>query len=344
MKIRFAVSLTWLLLLVQAYPAMATWGSFVSLGSTTVNSDVSCTASSGGQAVCAASGFTNALLVNQFNGSTWSGWTKLAGAISSAPSCASDGNGHVVCVARASNGGMVATVFNGTAWSAEVKLKASLASAPSCATLGGGRVLCAARSVTGALTSSVFNGTTWSAFDNQAETLTSGPGCGSDDAGRVVCAMNDTSSNVVVNRYNGTGWDGFLNLGGRATGEPTCTNIEESGQVVCFARGTDSSLNGNRFNGQIWVTGNWLGWGFEGGLIGPKGSCAVITTNQLVCGVFGVIDSALWVNEFTGTQWTGFQRLGQTTVGSPSCTTLGGGKVLCTAVGVNSKVSSIVGP
>jgi hypothetical protein len=36
--------------------------------------------------------------------------------------------------------------------------------------------------------------------------------------------------------------------------------------------------------------------------------------------------------------------LGQTTVGNPSCTTLGGGKVLCAVVGVNNKVSSIVGP
>jgi hypothetical protein len=121
-KFRFTVSLTLLLLLVQAHPAMAAWGSFVQMGSTTVNSDVSCATTTGGQAVCGASGFTNTLLMNQFNGSTWSGWTKLAGAISSTPSCANDGNGHVICAARASNGGMVATVFNGTAWSAEAKV------------------------------------------------------------------------------------------------------------------------------------------------------------------------------------------------------------------------------
>jgi hypothetical protein len=42
MKIRFAVSLALLLLLVQSHPALAIWGSFVSMGSTTVNSDVSC--------------------------------------------------------------------------------------------------------------------------------------------------------------------------------------------------------------------------------------------------------------------------------------------------------------
>jgi hypothetical protein len=156
--------------------------------------------------------------------------------------------------------------------------------------------------------------------------------------------MRDTTSSVIVNRYDGTASDGFINIGGRATGEPTCTNLQVSGQLACFARGTDSSFNGNRFNGGTWAPGSWSGSGALGGLIGPKGSCTVITTNQLVCGVFGVTDSALWVDEFNGSGWLGFTRLGLTTVGSPSCTTLGGGRVLCAVVGVNNKVSSIVGP
>jgi len=37
MKVRLAVALALLLLLTQAYPAMATWGSFVLLGTNTVN-------------------------------------------------------------------------------------------------------------------------------------------------------------------------------------------------------------------------------------------------------------------------------------------------------------------
>ena len=78
--------------------------------------------------------------------------------------------------------------------------------------------------------------------------------------------------------------------------------------------------------------------------MGTKGSCAVITTNQIACGVFGVTDSGLWVDVFNGTAWSGFTPLGQTTVGNPSCAPLGGSKVLCAIVGVNSKASSIVGP
>jgi hypothetical protein len=68
-----------------------------------------------------------------------------------------------------------------------------------------------------------------------------------------------------------------------------------------------------------------------------------VAASQLVCGVFAVTDSALWVDQFNA-GWGGFTRLGRTTVGNPSCTTLGVGKVLCAVVGVNNKVSSIVGP
>ena len=70
----------------------------------------------------------------------------------------------------------------------------------------------------------------------------------------------------------------------------------------------------------------------------------VVSTTLSGCGVFGLTDSALWVNEYNGSAWLSFVRVGQTTVGNPSCTTLGGGKVLCAVVGVNNKVTSTVGP
>ena len=56
MKNHLAVSL---ILLLSAYPAMANWGSFVSMGSITVNSDISCAQVASGQVACAASGFGN---------------------------------------------------------------------------------------------------------------------------------------------------------------------------------------------------------------------------------------------------------------------------------------------
>jgi len=125
-------------LLMQASSALASWGSFLSMGTTTVNADVSCAPTSGGKAVCGATGMSNTLLVDQFNGSVWSGWKGLAGTVTSPPSCASDGNAHVICAARASNGGLAVTVFNGTSWSPEVIVKGTLASGPNCASLEAG--------------------------------------------------------------------------------------------------------------------------------------------------------------------------------------------------------------
>jgi hypothetical protein len=156
--------------------------------------------------------------------------------------------------------------------------------------------------------------------------------------------MQDTSSHELANRYNGTGWDGFINTNGQGTGEPSCSNFGLTGEVVCVARGTDTALWENHFVGGSWAVSSWTGWGSLGGLVGTKASCANLTASQLVCGTFGVRDSALWVDEYNGTSWLGFARLGQTTVGNPSCATLGNGKVLCTVVGINNKVSSTVGP
>jgi hypothetical protein len=345
MKFRQMAFFILLCALLQTIPAMASWEPFVSLGNNPVNSDLSCAPFTGGQAVCAGRSFTNTILVNVYNGAAWGTWKSLPGTVTSAPSCAPDGNGRMVCAARAPNGGMAYSVYDGAVWSKELKVKGSLGSGLSCATLGGGRVLCAARSSTGGLTSSVFNGTAWSAFDNQAATTTSAPACTSDGAGRVVCMMQDTASAEIANRYNGATWDGFINLGGLATGEPTCNDFGVAGAVVCFGRGTDTHPFVNLFPGGTWAAGTWSGWEFMGGgLVGTKTSCAAVAAAQLVCGVFGIPDSALWVDQFNGSSWTGFTRLGQTTIGNPSCLTLGGGKVLCAVVNVNNKVSSTVGP
>ena len=60
MKVRIAVFLTLLSSLIQARPAMAAWGSFVSMGSTIVNSDISCAETTTGHAACAATSKTDA--------------------------------------------------------------------------------------------------------------------------------------------------------------------------------------------------------------------------------------------------------------------------------------------
>ena len=95
------------------------WGAFgplVTMGPTIVLSDPSCASPADGQAVCAARGLGQTLVVNKWSGSSWGGWKIVAGTVTSNPSCSSDGSGRVVCAARNDTGGISATVYNGTVW------------------------------------------------------------------------------------------------------------------------------------------------------------------------------------------------------------------------------------
>ena len=151
-------------LLVLAPPAWASWGSFASTGTATGVGNPSCALASTGHVACAVRNGAAAIMVNEFNGTSWGKWTNLVGTVSSDPSCTSDGAGKVICAATATNGNLQASVFNGTAWSTPAKVVGALYSAPSCAELSAGQVLCAARNSTGGLAWSVYNGTSWSKF------------------------------------------------------------------------------------------------------------------------------------------------------------------------------------
>jgi len=326
----------------------AAWSGFVSMGTTAALGDPSCAQRVSGDVVCAARSLKQTFQVNTFTGTAWSGWTSLAGNIYSAPSCTSDGNNKVFCAALSATSSLMVTVFNGTSWSTPASVGGQLTSAPSCASFSAGKLVCVARSLTGGLTWSAFNGTAWSAFGNLAATTISAPGCAGDGAGGVVCAVNSLNTTsktqpVLANRFNGTSWQGFLNLGGVPTTDPTCTPTGISGQVMCFARGSDSALWRAEFTGGTWSLAHWLPWASLGGLVG-KSDCSTVTAANVVCATVSVQDGALWTDQFNGTSWLGWTRLGGTGLGAPSCSPLISGKVLCAMLGVNNKGTSVTGP
>ena len=117
------------------------------------------------------------------------------------------------------------------------------------------------------------------------------------------------------------------------------------GQVVCFALGLNTALWGRRFNGGTWTLANWSPWGSLGGLVFGNPSCTSINAGQLICGVIAQTDSVLYTNQFNGTSWLGWVKVGTATgIRSPSCTLLTAGKALCAIVGVANKAASTVGP
>jgi hypothetical protein len=345
------VVLTGLLLIPSAW---ATWGtSFRSLGKTSTIGEPSCVELAAKQVVCVAQSPQSTLMANLFSNSAWSGWTNLAGAVSSDPSCLNDGTGNVVCGVRSGTNSLVVTVFDGTTWSAFIDSKGQIFSAPSCALLRNTKVLCAARSQTSGLGNALFTTTTstWGSFKSVAATLTSGPGCAGDNDGDVICAMNGlpTAGNdtIIVNRFDGAKWEGFLTLQGSISGSsPSCTPLGVKGQVVCFDRANNLAIYYNLFKSGTWGNSNWTGWhGITGGNIGPRVSCAMPSAGSLACGILYVPDSFMYAATFDGTNWTSFTKVGTKPIsGGPACAGFASGQVLCTVVGLNNQAGSVTGP
>jgi hypothetical protein len=341
------------LILLSACPLMApaasaTWGGFISTGKTTGIGNPSCAPVSAGHVACAVRSGKSVIMVNEFSGTKWGTWKSLAGAVSSDPSCTSDGAGKVYCAATAANGGLEVTVLSGGAWSTPTDVSAALYSAPSCAELAAGQVLCAARSATGGLSWSLYNGTAWSKFANLATSTVSAPSCTGDHNGGVICAVFTSAEVTLVNRFNGTSWEGFLNLGGTAGGNPDCTVFTAADPVLCFAKAIGGSIFATVFKGGNWVTGDWSTYTNLGGLVNDNASCTSQATGELVCGVIGqpTPGNAFYADVFNGSGWSGWTLIGGggTGFGSPSCAALGSGKVVCVIMGLNNKLTSIVGP
>lgn len=327
--------------------AQAIWGGFVSTGTATGVGNPSCAFVSTDHVACAIRTGKAAIMVNQFNGSTWAGWKTLATSVTSDPSCTSEGAGKVVCAATATTGNLQVAIFNGTVWSAPTTVPAALFSAPSCAELAVGHVLCAARNAAGGLSWSVYNGTTWSAFAALVTTTVSAPSCTTDNNGGVICAVYTIKGATLVNRFVAATnkWQGFLNVGGIAGGAPDCTSMNSAGNVVCFVKGYTSGIFGTRFNGKAWTVSDWTAFGGGlGGAVVDNASCTTHITDELVCGVIGVLDAAFYANVYNGAGWSGWGTVGGTGVGSPACAPLGTGQVVCLVKGPSNRLSSTVGP
>jgi hypothetical protein len=143
--------------------AWAVWGKFISTGAGTAIGTPSCAQVATPLVVCAIRSGKYAVMVNEFDGTSWGNWITLAGAVGSDPSCTSDGNGNVICAATAITGKLQWSLFNGATWTTPELVTAALYSAPSCANYTVGQVLCVARNATGGLAYTLYNGATWSA-------------------------------------------------------------------------------------------------------------------------------------------------------------------------------------
>ncbi|HXR16969.1 MAG TPA: hypothetical protein VN777_12295 [Terriglobales bacterium] len=331
--------------------AWGSWGNFISTGNATGIGNPSCAPVSTAHVACAVRSSKSAIMVNEFNGTAWGTWKILPGTVSSDPSCTNDGAGKVYCAATATNGDLQVTVFSSGVWSNPTKVTGALYSAPSCAQYTTGKVLCAARSASGGLAWSVYNGTDWSTFAKLTTPATSAPSCTTDNNNGVICMVYTTGYATLVNRYAAGAWEGFLNIVGVAGGEPDCTSMNSDGNVACFVQGAASlGIFGTRFDGGGWNLNDWSGYGGGlGGEVSENAGCTSQAAGELVCAVYGVgvaYNSALFSDVFNGSGWSGWTLVGGAGIGTPACSPLGTGtgQVVCVVMGINNKLTSVVGP
>jgi len=78
-------------------------------------------------------------------------------------------------------------------------------------------------------------------------------------------------------------------------------------------------------------------------MVNDNASCTSHIAGQLVCGVLAT-DNAFYANTYNGANWSGWSLIGGTGYSSPSCAPLTPGRVLCTVLGINNKLTSVTGP
>ena len=343
-RTRFA----WLTLIavLTVTPAWANWSGFTSTGTATAIGNPSCAQAGNDHVACAVLGEKSAMMVNQYNGTTWGTWTALTGAVASGPTCTSDGDGKVFCAATEAGGGLEVAVLTGTTWGTPATVAGSLYSAPSCAEYLAGQVLCVARNAAGGLAWTLYSGGKWSAFANITTVAVSTPSCTSDHDTGVICSFYTVGGTTVVDRFAGGSWKGLINIGGQGGGTTNCTFWKPNGEVACFAKATNDGVYVSTFNGGTWTAGNWTAYSGLGGTLNDNASCTTQALDQLVCGAVGLVgNNEFYGNSYDGTTWSGWIAApGAEFLGSPSCTPLTTGKVVCVSTGTNNELKSVVGP
>ncbi len=350
-----------ILSLLSSTYSYASWGGFVSLGTTPIVGEPSCVQTTSNDVLCVSQSQRHTLMANRFTNGTWSVWTNIAGTVVSDPSCASDGAGNIICGVTGTKNTLEAITYNGSAWGAFVDSGQSIYSntyqksePPTCARLVVGSVFCAVRSQSSTLIGAMFNGTAWSSFVvGGGASLTTAPSCASDSDGRVICiaqSIFSSGNNSFLNRFDGTKWEGVIPFGTAFITPitPNCVGLGGGSFVahaMCTLHGLDSLVYSLEFNGGPWLSTNFTGFQQISGSVMSRTSCAITTAGTLVCGWINAADSLLYESTFNGSSWSGYVKVGgPPIVSGPACAPLRSGKVLCLVVGLNNQALSTVGP
>jgi hypothetical protein len=270
-----------------------------------------------------AKGVDNGIYRNAWNGSTWSGFTRLdPGAVFEGNPTAVEFNSELNVFARGINHEIYRDTLTSSGWTGFQRISpgAVFASDPVAAQFGNSLGVFA-RGVDNELYDNSLSGGTWSGFVRlQAGAVFQGNPAVVAFNGGLHLFGRGTDNQIYKNTWNGSAWSGFSNLQSGAVFEGDPVVAQYGNSLGVFARGVNHEIYDNTWDGTTWSGFVRLNPGavFES-------DPSVASFNSGLHMFARGTDHQVYKNTWNGTSWSGFSLLqtGATFAGGPVATQFG---------------------
>lgn len=254
-----------------------------------------------------AKGTDNALWVNHWLHSSWSGWASLGGYLTSNPAVVSPHVGVIDAFVRGHDGALWSryTTNEGTSWSNWYKIGGQLlaGTGPAAYAWGDARIGWLVTGTDHALYHMWNDSSTgMHGWEKLGGYLTSSPGATSPTSGVINVFVRGRDSALWQREYN-NGWSSWTSLGGKigpGTGPAACS---WPGRLDVFVEGKNGALYHRGYNG------TWSSWEDLGGYLTSSPAAATAPGSQIVDVFVRGGDNGLWWKWYT-TSWSGWTSLG----------------------------------
>lgn len=237
-----------------SHPGTSTWPNENLGGSITGDPAISSAAPN--QLELFARGGDGALWHRHWDGTTWSGWVSLGGALASdsGPGTVSWSGNRVDVVYRGTDNGVWQRAWGeGSNGGVPISLGGYTLSDPAISSKGKGQLQVFVRGADNALWTKSFSNGSWSGWETLGGQITSGPGAVSWSNGRTDVVARGTDNGVWHWYWENGSWH-LETIGGSVASDPAISTLGV-GTLDVFARGWDNALWHQSFH-----NGGWWGW------------------------------------------------------------------------------------
>ena len=225
-----------------------------------------------GQATAAVVGADGGLYLNNFNGSTGSGYGPIGGQSTSTPAAASPSPGVFDVFIRGADYALWTRRWDGSSWGPWVSLGGHLRAAPTVTSRSPGTLDLFVVGGDRALWTRSFDGSSWSEWTSLGGYVTATPSAASAKDGTMTIVARGSDNAVWGRSWNGA-WGDWWTLGGYVTAPPSSA-ARSPGKLDVFARGVDNALWTIRFDGR------WGEWFHVGGAFYSAPAAVALPTRR----------------------------------------------------------------